>query len=147
MKRLLPCYLLGYLLAVLVLTSTNLVFAQSTADTPANREKAAQRYLQAVPVQSMVDSMTTEMAKQMPADQRAKFTETLTHKVRWNVIMDAQKSALVKMFTLAEINKMAEFYGSPEGKSIMKKFGPFMASVMPTIQQEMMRAMNLSQQP
>jgi hypothetical protein len=35
---------------------------------------------------------------------------------------------------------LADFYGSPVGKSAMQKFGAYMADVMPAIQAEMLKA-------
>jgi hypothetical protein len=47
---------------------------------------------------------------------------------------------MVRHFTVRELNALTDFYGSPEGRSAMKKFGAYMADVMPAIQQEMARA-------
>jgi len=38
------------------------------------------------------------------------------------------------------LNALADFYESPEGNSAMKKMGEYMADVMPTLQEEMVRA-------
>jgi hypothetical protein len=35
---------------------------------------------------------------------------------------------------------LADFYGSPVGKSAMKKFGAYMADIMPVVQAEIMKA-------
>ena len=35
---------------------------------------------------------------------------------------------------------MADFYGSPVGKSAMQKFGTYMADIMPTMEAEIMKA-------
>ena len=52
----------------------------------------------------------------------------------------AMKKSLIKHFTADELKALADFYGSPVGKSAMKKFGAYMADVMPAIQTEMMKA-------
>jgi hypothetical protein len=39
----------------------------------------------------------------------------------------------------AELKALADFYGSPVGKSAMKKFGTYMADVMPDIEAEMIK--------
>jgi hypothetical protein len=46
----------------------------------------------------------------------------------------------VKHFTAEELQALANFYGSPVGKSAMKKFGQFMADAMPNIQSLMFDA-------
>jgi hypothetical protein len=48
---------------------------------------------------------------------------------------------MVKIFTAQELNALADFYGSPVGKSAMGKFGIYMAEVMPALQQELIQAM------
>ncbi|HUQ08876.1 MAG TPA: DUF2059 domain-containing protein, partial [Steroidobacteraceae bacterium] len=53
--------------------------------------------------------------------------------------------SMVKYFTTRELDAMAKFYGSPEGKSSLEKFGPYMADVMPMIQAEMQHAMEAAQ--
>jgi hypothetical protein len=35
---------------------------------------------------------------------------------------------------------LADFYGSPVGKSAMQKFGAYMADIMPTMEAEIMKA-------
>jgi len=50
------------------------------------------------------------------------------------------KESMVKNFTADELKALADFYGSPVGKSAMKKFGAYMADVMPSIQAEVEKA-------
>ena len=44
------------------------------------------------------------------------------------------------LFTTDELKALADFYGSPVGKSAMKKFGAYMADIMPVVQAEIMKA-------
>jgi hypothetical protein len=53
----------------------------------------------------------------------------------------AATEAMVKHFTVREINALADFHGSPEGRSVMKMFGAYMAEVMPATQREVERAL------
>ena len=48
--------------------------------------------------------------------------------------------AMVKNFTTEELKALADFYGSPVGKSAMQKFGAYMADIMPVMQAEIMKA-------
>jgi hypothetical protein len=38
------------------------------------------------------------------------------------------------------LKALADFYGSPVGKSAMQKFGAYMADIMPTMEAEIMKA-------
>jgi hypothetical protein len=49
-------------------------------------------------------------------------------------------ASMAKHFTVDELNALADFYGSREGRSAMKKFGAYMADIMPVIEQEMTKA-------
>jgi len=52
---------------------------------------------------------------------------------------------MVKHFTTRELSAMADFYGSPEGKSALEKFGPYMGDIMPMLQAEMQHAVEAAQ--
>jgi hypothetical protein len=52
----------------------------------------------------------------------------------------AMTDAMVKNFTTEELKALADFYGSPVGKSAMQKFGAYMTDLMPTMQAEIMKA-------
>ena len=52
----------------------------------------------------------------------------------------ASMDAMVKNFTTDELKALADFYGSPIGKSAMQKVGAYMADIMPAVQAEIMKA-------
>ena len=66
-----------------------------------------------------------------------------------HVCIDALKEAMLivmaKHFTTRELSATADFYGSPEGKSSLETFGPYMADIVPMIQAEMQHAMESAQ--
>jgi hypothetical protein len=101
------------------------------ADTPESRRHEAERYLQAVPPKALFEDMAEKMSANMPPDQRAQFVPAITK---------AMTDAMVRHFTSEELKALADFYGSPVGKSAMQKFGAYMSDLMPTIQAEMMKA-------
>ena len=109
-------------------------------DTPPNREQEAARYLQVTPPKEMMSDMAEQMAKNMPQDQRDAFKALLMKHLDMNALTKAIKDAMVKNFTADELKALADFYGSPVGKSAMKKFGTYMADVMPSVQAEVMKA-------
>ncbi len=111
--------------------------AQTIADTPANRLEAAKRYLKAVPPMEMVGETLNQLASQIPEERREEFKKALTQVVTSERIEKITMGAIVKHFTVKEIDALTAFYGSPEGRSIAKKFTAYMADVMPAIQQEL----------
>jgi hypothetical protein len=115
---------------------------QAAADTPANRLAAAKRYLKAVPPMEMAGASLDELAGRIPEERREEFRKTMTEVLRSERIEKITLDAIVKHFTVREINALTAFYGSPEGRSITKKFSVYMADVMPAIQQELTEAID-----
>jgi hypothetical protein len=114
---------------------------RAVADPPANRLEAARRYLKAVPPLELVKETVDQLAQKVPEDRREEFRKVLAQMVHSEHIEKITLDAIVKHFTVKEINALAAFYGSPEGRSISKKFNAYMADVMPAIQQELAGAM------
>lgn len=115
--------------------------ALAITDTPENRAAQADRYLAAVPPQALFDDMIEKISKTIPEAQRAAFVTGLTKHMDMARLTPAMRASLIKQFTPDELAAMADFYGSPTGKSIMKKMGDYMADMMPVMQQEMTKAM------
>ena len=53
---------------------------------------------------------------------------------------EAMLDSMEKRFTVAGLDALTKFYGSKEGKSVMQKFGLYMADVMPVMQAEIAKA-------
>ena len=128
-------------IVVAVTVGAQSALAESVPDTQANRRAAALIHLQTVSVRTMVDEMAVQISAQLPEDQRATFVELMTGALRWDVLERAMLASMVRHFTVREISALTEFQGSAEGRSVMKKFAGYMADVMPTLQEELVRAM------
>lgn len=128
------------LAALLLCLYSTPLFAADADDTPAARRREAERYLQTTPPKEMFANLAEKTAMNMPPADRQKFKETLTSALDIDALTRAMLDAMVKHFTVQELKALADFYGSPVGKSAMAKFGDYMADVMPTIQAEMMKA-------
>src|SRR5438046_8524270 len=126
------------LLLILTLSAWSPVF--SAADTPETRRKQAERYLQVSPPKALFEDMADKMAANLPADQREQFKKVMTTDVDIAALSKAMMDAMVKNFTTDELKALADFYGSPVGKSAMQKFGAYMADIMPVMQAEIMKA-------
>ena len=81
----------------------------------------------------------------MPEERREEFKKALVKVVKAERLENITLEALVKHFTVKEIDALAAFYGSPEGRSITKKFGAYLADVMPAIQEELAGAIEAIQ--
>ncbi len=130
MKRLIP------LLCLAFVTHT-----YALEDTPENRAREAARYLAATPPEEMLADMSANMAQTMPEAQRAQFLKMMNEYFDMAAFKEAIKQSTIKIFTADELKALADFYSTPEGKSAMKKMGPYMADLMPAIQTQIMQAM------
>jgi hypothetical protein len=126
------------LILCLALTCASRAFAAD--DTPQSRSQEADRYLAATPPAELLGSLVTQMAKNVPADQRQAFIDTMSKNFDMVALTQSMKTAMVKDFTTEELKALADFYGSPVAKSAMGKIGTYMADVMPAIQAEVMKA-------
>src|SRR4029453_16849666 len=128
-----------FLLTVLTLI-ISCSFAFSATDTPETRRREAERYLQASPPKAMFEDVADKMATNVPADQREQFKRAMTTEVDIAALTKEMTDPMVKNFTTEELKALADFYGSPVGKSAMQKFGAYMADIMPVVQAEIMKA-------
>jgi hypothetical protein len=84
--------------------------------------------------------MADKMTANLPPDQREQFKRMMTSQLDMAALTKAMTDSMVKHFTTEELKALADFYGSPVGKSAMQKFGAYMADIMPTMQSEIMKA-------
>src|SRR5882724_10763809 len=127
-----------FTLAVLTLCTSS--FVLGAPDTPETSRREAERYLQATPPKALFEDMADKIAANLPPAEREKFKQMLTSQLDVQALTKAMTDAMVKHFTTDELKALADFYGSPVGKSAMQKFGAYMADVMPAIQAEMQKA-------
>jgi hypothetical protein len=118
---------------------------KSLPDNPENRAAAAKRFIEAMPPKELLQGMATRVAPNLPEKDRAIFVEVLNSPEMEKAASRICSEALAKNFTVGELNAMVTFYGSPDGKSAAKKFGPYMMGIMPQIQQEIKKAMDEKQ--
>ena len=133
---------LSLLLALLVGLTAHNASAEVIADTPANRQTQADRYLAAAPPKELFENMTKRIMASVPEGaQRDQMLKMFNTGIDMNALSKAMKDSLVKHFTAEELKALADFYGSPVGKSAMSKMGDYTADLMPVIQAQVMKAM------
>jgi hypothetical protein len=118
---------------------------KSLPDNPENRAAAAKRFVEVMPPKDMLQGMATRFAPNLPEKDRKTFLEVMSSPELEQATLRIMEEGLTKNFTVGELNTMVTFYGSPDGKSAAKKFGPYMAGIMPQIQQEVKKAMDEKQ--
>lgn len=114
--------------------------AQGAGDSHGDRIAAAQKLMKVQSMEVLMMEMADGISKNMPAEQRGMFLEMIRKEFDIPALESAAMNAMVKIFTAREISALAAFYGSPEGQSIQRKMGPYMAEVTPLVQQAAMEA-------
>lgn len=110
------------------------------ADTQENRLKAAREYQQVSPLKVTLDDAVNDLAKQFAPDKRSDFIRFMRMHIEIGAIQQKEVEAMADHFTVREIQALTRFYGSPEGRSINKKYGDYMADIMPVIQSQLAHA-------
>jgi hypothetical protein len=110
--------------------------AKSLPDNPENRTKMANRYLEVMPTKIMLRGIARREAHRFPEKDRQPFMEIMESPDIEKETNHLMLEGLVKNFTVGELKAMVTFYADPDGQSALKKFGPFMAGVMPQIQEK-----------
>jgi hypothetical protein len=109
---------------------TMMPLAVAMEDTPENREQQVERYLQAAAPKAIYDDLTSKMFKHLPPDQRGIAGGGMSKSFDFEVLTKLMRAAMLKTFTADELAALADFYGSPVGKSAMSKMGDYMALFM-----------------
>jgi hypothetical protein len=134
------------LLVLVVMTAACTQSTQSLPDNQENLTTLAKRYLEVMPPKELLHGVGTRVTPTLPEANRKIFTEVMNspeiEKTAYHIMLDS----LVKNFTVAELNAMLDFYGSPAGQSAWKKFSSYMDEIMPPIQQEVRKAVAAAHQ-
>ncbi len=117
----------------------DIALTSDISDTHENRIAAAERYLKVVSIKDMMASTIEETAKTVPNEYRSIYIKLMMKSFNIGTLERAAKASMVHHFTVSQLNALATFYGSPEGRSVMKKFGVYISDLMPVLQQEMLK--------
>lgn len=93
-----------------------------------------------MPIEKMMRDLVQKMAQTIPEKDCEKFIEFMLNHLDIKALERGTLDTMLKQLTVREMNAPIKFYGSPEGQSVKKTFGEYMADIMPLIQQEMLKA-------
>ncbi len=115
-------------------------------DTPQSREQQADRYLTAVPPEGMIDELLSRTADTLPPADQDQFKTLVSKHLDRARITAAIRAAMAKSFTADELQALADFYGSPLGKSAMAKMQNYQAELAPTLMSEFQTAVTAAEE-
>jgi hypothetical protein len=100
---------------------------------------AAKRCYVAMDKDKLMDETLRATVARLPEDKRDEVFALAKAHLRTDELSAIATAAMVKNFNTDELNAMANFYGSPEGKSILAKYPAYIAEVMPAMLAEIQR--------
>ena len=126
--------------------ATNL-FAQEILieDTSENRLTEANRYMSVTPPKELLVNLVQKMSAQIPEEKQKAFNDLMLKNIDSDKFSKIIRDSMVNNFTAQDLRALADFYGSPVGKSAMAKFGNYMTEAMPQLQVLMIEASQKTQ--
>tara|TARA_B100000315_G_scaffold220849_1_gene223829 strand:- start:1658 stop:2149 length:492 start_codon:yes stop_codon:yes gene_type:complete len=116
-------------------------FGAQAQDSQQRKLGAAREYWKITGFSTMMDDTIVELANNYPAEIREEFIYLMRRAVNHDAIEEIGIDGVAGVFTLAEIEALAEFYDSELGQSVLKKMPKFLAVIQPAIQAEVLRSL------
>ena len=123
------CLFVGALALVLMLPSI-------PADAQGDRRSAAEAYARIVDYRLLIEKAATRRAVELPASERAAFIAFLTEEVDFEMTRFYATSAMVELFEASELQALASFAATPEGRSALAKLPALGAILNPIVERQ-----------
>jgi|SRR5690554_2236853 len=95
--------------------------------------EAAKRYMEAANLGALWDSMVSEHSATLSEADRREYLASSESRINIVKFEEIMLDGLVTVFTVEELNALADFYGSSAGQSALAKYGKFSAYISPRI--------------
>jgi hypothetical protein len=128
------------MLAALLLAAAPAPAALALTDTPSNRRTQAERYEAVMSVRDALETSTLRVARMLPREHRQGFIDFAMVHLDHDSIRATVLVVLTETFTANELQAMADFFGSPVGRSVAGKMGVYTERVMPLMMMKVREA-------
>lgn len=134
--------LLTALPLALSLALTSPTFAETREDRLAIANEYVANSMQDMDMEAMIRTMWEPLVDQITAsgqevsdEQRSQigtlYMDTFSEPMR--TLLEGQGEVMADLFTMAELEKLRDFYATPEGRAIMQKMPEVMQAIQPEI--------------
>jgi hypothetical protein len=117
-----------------------LALALTLPNLPANaqsdRRAAAEAYARIVDYPLLIEKAATRRAAELPASEREAFIEFITDEVDFEMTRFYAISAMVDLFEASELQALASFAATPEGRSALAKLPALGAVLNPIVERQ-----------
>jgi len=100
-------------------------------NTKEERLELSQEMHKIWPIRQKVENALDSISERIPEKDRLKFKSGMRRAIDFDALEKASIDAMADIYTVAELEKMIEFYGSKEGRSISVKTGDYEKSLQP----------------
>lgn len=121
--------LLGFMLAL----PTAGAMAQGESGGLDKRLELARAMHEIRPMSVQIEAAVQALSLRYPEDKRERFVAKMLETFDQKTLTEISIRAMAETFTVAELEKMIDFYGSPEGRAASEKMPVYQAIVEPEI--------------
>jgi hypothetical protein len=127
--------MLQRLLMIGVLTLV-LLMPSLPSRAPSDRRAAAEAYARVVDYPLLIEKAASRRAAALPASEREAFLAFVTDEVDFDMTRFYATSAMVDLFEASELQALASFAATPEGRSALAKLPALGAILSPIIERQ-----------
>jgi hypothetical protein len=113
-----------------------LMLASSPAGAQSDRRAAAEAYARVVDYPLLIEKAATRRAAELPAAEREAFVEFITDQVDFDMTRFYAISAMVDLFEADELEALASFATTPQGRSALAKLPALGAILIPIVERQ-----------
>jgi hypothetical protein len=113
-----------------------LVLLSLPAGAQGDRQAAAEAYARIVDYPLLIEKAATRRAAELPASEREAFIAFLTEEVDFDMTRFYATSAMVELFEASELQALASFAATPEGRSALAKLPALGAILNPIVERQ-----------
>ena len=106
------------------------------AQAQSDRRSAAEAYARLVDYPLLIEKAVTQRAAQLPAPERDAFIAFVTKQVDFDLTRFYAISAMVDLFEANELQALATFAATPEGRSALAKLPALGAILNPIVERQ-----------
>ena len=123
----------GFWLAGALVASMGLTLP---AGAQGDRRSAAEAYARVVDYPLLIEKAAARKAAELPASERAAFIRFITREVDFEMTRFYATSAMVDLFEASELQALASFAATPEGRSALGKLPALGAVLNPIVERQ-----------
>jgi hypothetical protein len=113
-----------------------LVSPDIPASAQGDRQAAAEAYARVVDYPLLIEKAATQRAAELPASEREAFIEFIIEEVDFEMTRFYATIAMVDLFEASELQALASFAATPEGRSALAKLPALGAVLTPIVERQ-----------